>query len=70
MRTFDLNETENKHALDWMEAHKNGSCCPKQESATGGRYSFIFTPTGLGIIAEVRCNVCGECKALNDSSQW
>lgn len=57
-RGFPIGETEMSSIHTWTnmhneEAHKNNAT-----GAIGGRYSYIFTPTGLGTIGRVRCS-CG-----------
>jgi len=44
--------------------------CPISNSSTiGGRISYEFTPTGLGIIEVVKCT-CGSKLDLTDYNTW
>lgn len=71
---FDLSNEVNKEALEEFRAkHKN--CLPKHLgkkffSTTGGQYSYIITPTGLGPCVEVRCNACNETKDITNCDNW
>lgn len=60
---FEINKSE--LVTKFREEHKN---CPT--STIGGRVSFIFTPTGLGTIIELRCNGCGKVKNITDMNKW
>ena len=44
---------------------KHKKCIP---GAIGGGVSYTLTPTGLGTLCSVKCNVCGKELALNDLS--
>jgi hypothetical protein len=39
-------------------------------STTGGKFSFIITPTGLGPVVEVRCNSCDKIEDITDIDNW
>jgi len=39
------------------------------QPAIGGRISYFFTPTGLGIACGVQC-ACGWSKECTDVSNW
>lgn len=41
----------------------------KERAAIGGRFSYSFTPTGLGVIATVHC-ACHKKITLTDFSEW
>ena len=49
-----------------MVANKNCKCT----ATIGGKISITFTPTGLGDVIIVRCNVCGKEKEITDVSNW
>ena len=34
------------------------------------KYTYMFTPTGIGIGVKVRCNYCGEIKDITDYELW
>lgn len=65
---FVLSEEESKRADDWITAHE----CPrrgKNSGAIGGRTTFQFTSTTLGVIGVVAC-ACGASEAFTDMSDW
>ena len=65
-RGFGISEAEEKKIEEWKKKHeaevhgavttsqrlKLGGCC-------GGGYTYMFIPTSIGIIGEIKCN-CGE----------
>lgn len=70
---FVLNEIEAKAAEEFMKDHKN--CCVEKlgkscYSSTGGQYSYIITPTGLGNVVEIKCNACKDKKDITDSDKF
>lgn len=70
---FRVNANETIGINEFLEEHRN--CCrdylgKEFFSTTGGNFSYIITPTGLGNIIEVRCNSCGCIKDITDSSDW
>lgn len=38
--------------------------------ASGGAYSYIFTPTSLGLCVAIRNNLTKDEKSLTDTSDW
>lgn len=63
---------DNKKELFYL-THKD--CCKKLLnkdffSTTGGGFSYIITPTGLGSIIEMRCNSCGEVSNVTPDYEW
>ena len=65
---FNVNS---KEVLDWMQEH-NKNCPyadPMKQSTIGGRFTYSFTPTGLGCIKTIKC-VCGEEFDLTHSEDW
>lgn len=65
MKTFNLNEDQSKKADKWIRKHK----CDIESTAIGGKISYLFTSTGLGMCAEVRC-ICGKKKDLTEIDKW
>jgi len=39
--------------------------CFKKSGAVGGHLTYMMTPTGIGTIYGVKCNICGKEKTLN-----
>lgn len=57
---FALNRTEMSAVESWIEKHieeKHGG--NTYAGAIGGRFSYVFVPTSLGVIGTIRCG-CGE----------
>ena len=53
IREWELKHDAEKHGLKTMEQRlRAGGCC-------GGRYTYQFVPTGIGVIGEIICS-CGE----------
>ena len=73
MLEFRLNDKEEESAKEFREEHKN--CCKEKLSkeffsTTGGEFSYIITPTGLGLCTIIRCNSCGEEEDITDIENW
>jgi hypothetical protein len=66
--TFSLSKKEQAKADRWMKQHRKIHGYGK-DGASGGRWSFEFTPTGLGTVVIVKC-ACGKQKDLTDFSNW
>lgn len=65
---FQIIDEDYKKFEVWYKQHKKE--CPVEDvGAIGGRYTFTFTPTGLGDIVKVTC-VCGEELNLTDWESW
>lgn len=58
--TFTITNLEK--LKEFREKHKE---C-EFTSTIGGKFSFIFTPTGLGIISQIKCNACQEIEDLTE----
>lgn len=75
MNILEVSEREiNKELLDnFYENHKD---CVRRKmhkpffSTTGGHYSFLVTPTGLGSIVSIKCNACGEMEDITNNENW
>ena len=57
----------NKACKEFYHEH---SMCMSKSGAMGECFSYIITPTGLGTILEVKCNVCGKSKTITDFDNW
>ena len=60
---FELTYEESKKAIDWIKNHKKE--CKLSSGTIGGRFSYSFTPTGLGPLPSVQC-ACGESETLTN----
>lgn len=52
-----VQEFENKH---WNCGHPTA----------GERFTYLFCPTGLGVIIKVRCNCCKTEEDVTDYDSW
>ena len=66
---FELTGEEETKYKKWIAKHDKKCPLKNHEGAIGGRLTFSFTPTGLGLITEVRCG-CGGKINLTDCEQW
>lgn len=52
--------------IEWDKDHE---CTLTTQGAIGGRITYEFTPTGLGLITVVRC-ACGDKINLTNFENW
>lgn len=69
MYKFELNEDEIKRYAAWVEIHDKTCRFFHNQGAIGGRTTFCFTITGIGVIVTVRCACDAECD-LTDYGCW
>ena len=67
LMTFKLDLIEQGRLQAFKEKHAKS--CPGI-STIGGKFTYIFTPTGVGTAIVVRCNACGEEKDITDVDSW
>ncbi len=53
----------------WIKEHNKTCEYYKNQGAIGGRLTYTFTPTGLGMIRKVKCT-CGEEKDVSNYEDW
>ena len=58
---FSLTSTQKEKLRNWMESRNLG----QYEGASGGRFTFCFTPTLLGVVTEVIDNLNKENNKLD-----
>lgn len=58
---FKLTDEQINAVNDWKSNHDQVYC-----GAIGGRYSFEFTPTGVGIIIVIKDNITNEKLDVTD----
>lgn len=63
---FSLCRTEEERLRRFVRRHRGHA----RSGSAGEWLRFIFTPTGLGTISEVRCLSCRETEDLTDYDQW
>jgi hypothetical protein len=66
MPFFGYTEKEIIEARLWESKH---DCPIAYEGAIGGKTTFCFTPTSLGVILKVKC-ACGTEKDFTDYGSW
>lgn len=71
MRGFPISEEEQKKIEEWQMKHLKKKHwdkehdCPNYSGAIGGRFSYHFIPTSIGVIGEVKCS-CGKKFCFQD----
>lgn len=75
MTHYSIDFTDNEYvaAREFKKEHKD--CCKnilgkESFSTTGGAFTYIITPTGLGNNIIIKCNSCGEIKDITDVDGW
>lgn len=58
-RGFRITAKEQASIDEWLKNHQHPS------GAIGGTHSYVFTPTSIGIMGEIRC-VCGKSYTFSD----
>jgi hypothetical protein len=65
MAKYELDEVENKRANAFIKKHEKK--CRKDKHLL---YSYVFTPTGIGIAVKIICPYCGEEKDITNVDCW
>jgi hypothetical protein len=60
-----LNLMQSEKLLGWDK-----KCNGKPTGASGGRFTYLFTPTSLGLVIKVKCNLCGDEIDLTEYNEW
>ena len=69
---FDLTAYERKIVNDFVRDHNCGLESDefgKKVGAIGGRFTYHFTPTSLGLISSISCG-CGAKETLTNFDEW
>lgn len=55
-----------------MEVNKFHNICriKKEHGAIGGVLTYEFTPTGIGTVIKITCNLCNSTKDITDYDSW
>ena len=70
MQLLDLlDEKELQQYVEWNTKHKPMCSAYMNDGAIGGRLTFCFTPTGLGMCTEIKC-MCGETINVTNFEDW
>lgn len=60
--SFDLDKEAIVKAQRFIQAH-GGCVC---NSASGGKFSYIFTQDAIGLCQQIRCNACLKVEDLGE----
>ena len=66
MKTFEIDDKADELAEMFIVTH---DCPLEYTGAIGGKISYEFTVTGIGVAIVVRCG-CGEEEDLTDYASW
>ena len=66
---YELDPDQIVKEQTWNREHKKTCKVYNNQGAIGGRLTYTFTPTGLGIVTRVEC-ACGEKYDLTDYECW
>jgi len=66
MKKFVISDEDNELIEHWVVDHE---CSLQSHGAIGGRISYEFTPTGLGVVTQAKC-ACGMEFDVTDYSKW
>ena len=64
-QSFTLNREENRRIMDWVAALPEG-----KYGSIGGRITYSFTPTSLGLITVVTDGLSGAELNLTNFEEW
>lgn len=67
-RTFTLDASDMRRLNEWLAEHDK-TCVhanPLRQGAAGGRLTYEFAPTSLGMVTKVECACGGAC----DLTDW
>jgi archaellum component FlaG (FlaF/FlaG flagellin family) len=67
--TYEISEKEMEKFNNWRKKKIADNGGEFYAGTVGGAWSFIFTPTGIGVIVEGRC-MDGETINLTDFDNW
>ena len=63
---FKLTAEQQDETKEWVSGH---GCPIDYEGAIGGKFTYNFTPTGLGVVEKVTCS-CGSVIDLTLYDKW
>lgn len=68
MSDFELDKEDLEKFKDWKkkQLNKNSSNC----GMVGGRWTIMFTPTGIGTIISIKDNKLNEELDITDYDSW
>lgn len=66
--SFAMSKQESIKASEFITTQIEKNDC--RGGAIGGRFSYIFTPTTIGLAVEIRDNILKETKNITDFENW
>ena len=66
---FELSKEENTKYKKWLTKHDKKCPYKNNEGSIGGRLTYCFTPTSLGVITEIKCG-CGVKINVTNYEEW
>lgn len=67
---FELTDKECQRVKEFIKEH-NAQCDTPYCGVNGcPKFSYIFTPFGLGNLVSIRCNVCENEENITDIDTW
>ena len=64
---FYVRPEEQELINNWMQNHASDvHHCTGQGGVCGGMFSYLFTPTSVGTVGRIRCNLCREVFTFSD----
>jgi hypothetical protein len=64
--SFTLTTAQAKKLNAWQKRHKHAK---ETQPAIGGKLTYSFTPTGVGVVMAVTC-ACGKTLDFSDYDSW
>lgn len=69
-RTIQHNLTDKEYELVLEFQIRHRQLHGKDQSVSGGRFSFKIHPTGIGTAVEIVCNQCKRKKDVTEYESW
>lgn len=66
MGNFILSPEQDMEISEWRNNH---DCTQEDVGVIGGRITFCFTPTGLGVVKVIKC-ACGQRLDVTEYEEW
>jgi hypothetical protein len=64
----EYNKKQERKIKKFIEKHRD--CIKSDMSNNHYNFTYLETPTGIGMIDEIRCNNCGKIKDFTDLGSW
>jgi len=63
---FKLDKEQMKQVREWWMDDKHLECRNAGAGSIGGKLSYIFTPTSIGVLTQVECGICLDTIDVSD----